>query len=242
MRTGMAPAGPGMVESVMLASSTGLGRAALVAARSSSAVLPSNEKPVSAMKSRTVWACGCTGTIPPWVVAAVRDRHSGTAHRGSDDAHATMAGMADDRLPTDLAAMLAAYTVEIETLARAAIERMDRLVPGAERLVYDNYNATVVSYSPDGNSGRSMCSVATYPRWVNLFVVDDGTLPDPGGILQGSGSRYRHIRLREIAEFDERVEQVILAAVDGSDPPYGSGPATWGEVSVATTRRPRRPA
>ena len=66
---------------------------------------------------------------------------------------------------------------------------VDARLAGAARVVYCNWNATVVGYSPDGKTRHAVCSVAAYPRWVNLFFFVGPDLPDPHGLLKGSGTR-----------------------------------------------------
>ena len=56
MRTGISPAGPGIVRSTTLGSSIGLGTGGVPRARSSSGVFPLNVKPMSRMRSMTTWA------------------------------------------------------------------------------------------------------------------------------------------------------------------------------------------
>jgi len=70
-------------------------------------------------------------------------------------------------------------------------------VPGAVELVYDNYNALAVGFGPSERASEAIVSIAVYPRWVSLFFLLGGPqLPDPKGLLRGSGKKARHIVLR----------------------------------------------
>ena len=82
-------------------------------------------------------------------------------------------------------------------------------------MVYDNWNATVVGYSPDGKSRHAVCSVAAYRRWVNPFFFVGPHLPDPHGLLRGSGSTVRSVRIEQSADLDQRVKDLLDAAVVG---------------------------
>jgi hypothetical protein len=122
------------------------------------------------------------------------------------------------------------------------LEFVDARLPGATRMVYSNWNATVVGYSPDGKSGHSMCSVAAYARWVNFFLMVGPDLPDPHHLLKGTGSTVRSVRIAQSADVDDRVSELLDAALDIWPWPYDPDrEGTTVVVSVAAKRRPRRP-
>jgi len=41
-------------------------------------------------------------------------------------------------------------------------------------MVYDNYNALVIAFSPNERPSDAIFSIALYPHWVNLFFLHDG--------------------------------------------------------------------
>jgi hypothetical protein len=149
-----------------------------------------------------------------------------------------------DNAQEQLDTFLARFTPDVEGLARRLLERMRLLVPGATMLVYDNYNALAVGFAPVDKASRAVLSIALYPRWVNLFFLFGAGLPDPHGLLQGKGSRVRHIRcLDESVLDDPRVLELIAEAVERAEPPFD--PATDQKLIVKMAlakRRPRRPA
>jgi hypothetical protein len=94
-----------------------------------------------------------------------------------------------------LASFMAKFTPEIASLARAIRSEMRHLYPSALELVYDNYNALAIGYSPTERTSEAIFSIALYPRWVSLFFLQGAGLPDPGKILRGSGNVAKHIVL-----------------------------------------------
>jgi hypothetical protein len=141
-----------------------------------------------------------------------------------------------------LSALLGEYDPAVASLAQHVLARIDALLAGAHRMVYDNCNATVVGYSPDGKARHAVCSVAAYPRWVNLFFFAGSVLPDHHGLLQGTGSTVRSVRLAAPGDFDGRVVDLIGAAVAMSEVPFDADrPLSTEIVSRATRRRTRRP-
>src|SRR5271168_2697791 len=99
---------------------------------------------------------------------------------------------------------LAKFTPEVEATARQALKKIRARLPGAIELVYDNYNALAIGFSPTERASDAIFSIALYPRWVSLFFLINGTtLHDPDCYLRGGGSRVRHTVLENAATFDD---------------------------------------
>jgi hypothetical protein len=145
---------------------------------------------------------------------------------------------------TRLAGFLGKFTPEIEARASAIIGAMRSRLPGAWLLVYDNYNALAVGFSPSQKTGEVVFSIAVYPRWVSLFFFHGAKLADPYGRLKGSGNRARHIVLSGASDLDDPIIVDLMGqSMRLAQPPFD--PAAPGEMaikSVSATQRPRRPA
>ena len=135
------------------------------------------------------------------------------------------------------------YSAEVAALAKTAVARLAKLMPGATRLVYDNYNALAVGFSPDRRPSNIVVSVTLYPRWVSLFFTRGAELPDPAKPLTGGGRQMRHLVLGSVGDLDRpEVLSLIERAAAASKVPLD--PAARGEViiqSVSAKQRPRRP-
>ena len=108
-------------------------------------------------------------------------------------------------------------------------------------MVYANWNATVIGYSADGSARHAVCSVAAYPRWVNLFFFVGPELPDPHGLLRGTGSTVRSVRISTPDDVDGRVTDLLEAAVEMWPWRYDARqPTTTVVAAVSGKRRPRR--
>jgi len=125
--------------------------------------------------------------------------------------------------------------------ARSALAKMKARLPGATLLVYDNYNALVIGFAASERPARAILSLAVYPRWVTLFFLTGTDLPDPHRLLQGSGSRVRSVRLAGVETLDDpRVDDLIAAAVERSDPPLDRDAEPRLIIrSVSARQRPR---
>jgi hypothetical protein len=143
-----------------------------------------------------------------------------------------------------LDAFLAKYTPEMVREARAARATMQSLLPGAFELVYDNYNALVIGYSPTQRPSDAVVSLAFMPRWVSLCFLQGGpNLPDPSGILEGSGTVARHVKLRAGAgQLDSpAVRNLLGVALERARVPFdATQPGRLIVRSVSAKQRPRR--
>lgn len=143
-----------------------------------------------------------------------------------------------------LEAFLGRYLPGIAAIGRGAVRHLHARLPGCDMLVYDNYQALAVGFSPDGKTGSAMVSIALYPGWVSLFFLQAIGLPDPGQLLKGSGAAVRHIRLGSVGDLDSPpIRALIEAAVASAKVPYD--PARAGQIvikSVSAQQKPRRPA
>ncbi len=152
--------------------------------------------------------------------------------------------MGEEPPERQLARFMACYEPEVEGLARDVLARMRSLLPGAFELVYDNYNALAIVFGPTERASDAIFSIALYPRWVNLFFLQGAALPDPHGLLQGSGKLVRSIRLTDAVDLDRpEVRELIATAVDLGPGPFDpSNPGKMIIKSISPNRRPRRPA
>ena len=139
---------------------------------------------------------------------------------------------------------LAKYTPEMVRATKQSLTRMRKLVPGATELVYDNYNALVVGFGPGERASEALFSVVPFPRWVTLCFLYGRGLADPHGLLNGSGSRVRHIRLETPATLDRpEVLALIGEALLNAKKPIDPGqPRRMVIKSVSAKQRPRRPS
>lgn len=140
-----------------------------------------------------------------------------------------------------LAAFVDKYTPEVATLARAAIAKIRTRLPGAVELVYDNYNALAVAFSPTERTSDVIVSITLYPRWVSLFFMRGAQLSDPQKLLKGSGKTVRHIVLEDAATLDKPAVRALIAqAVEGAKPLDAKARRRIVIKLVTAKQRPRR--
>jgi hypothetical protein len=139
---------------------------------------------------------------------------------------------------------IAKYSPDVASMGRAAIARMRKMLPAAQVLVYDNYNALAVGFGPSDRSSEIVFSIAMYPRWVSLFFAKGAGLPDPHKRLQGSGSVVRHVVLTDLALLDHpQIRELMQQALARSGASLQTGKRGAIVIkSISARQRPRRPA
>jgi hypothetical protein len=138
---------------------------------------------------------------------------------------------------------LAAFTPEVEALARSVLEKMRGRLPNATEMVYDNYNALVCGFGPTERASEAIFSIVMYPRYVSLCFLQGAVLPDPKGLLQGEGHVVRHIRLEDEKTLDRAdVKAMMALALKMAEVPMDTK-AEYKLVikSVSPKQRSRRP-
>ena len=110
-----------------------------------------------------------------------------------------------------LAAIIDARPPAMATLTKAVLAKVRERMPGAIEMVYDKKNALVIGFCSAERASNVINSIAVYSKWINLYFFEGDTLPDPEGLLQGSGSMVRSIRVTDAAELDRPAVKALMA-------------------------------
>jgi hypothetical protein len=145
---------------------------------------------------------------------------------------------------TQVASFIAKFDPANARLIRACRSAMRRRLPTANELVYDNYNFLAIGYSPSERASDCVVSLAAGSNGVSLSFYYGATLPDPDGILLGSGNQNRFVRLPTAATLVEpAVERLLRAALAQAKTPMpDSGRGRTIVKSISAKQRPRRAA
>jgi hypothetical protein len=156
------------------------------------------------------------------------------------ESNAVGAGSAQEQLER----FIDRYTPEVAAIARTAFRKLRKLLPGAVVLVYDNYNALAIGFGPTDRASEAICSLALFPRWVSLFLIQGARLPDPHKVLKGKGKQARHIVLEDASTLDERAVRDLLelAIAMAAKPFQDNVPGPIVIKSISAKQRPRRPS
>jgi hypothetical protein len=75
----------------------------------------------------------------------------------------------------------------VASVVRGALPILRRRFRTAVELVYDNYNALAIGWGATERASDVIVSLAVYAGGVNLYFMQGARLPDPSGLLEGSG-------------------------------------------------------
>jgi hypothetical protein len=146
--------------------------------------------------------------------------------------------------PRALVGFLKPYDPAIRKLAlglRALV--LGELTPCHES-IYDAYSAVAIGYGPTGRLSEDICHIAVYAKHVNLGLNRGTLLPDPQGVLKGTGTWIRHITLGSTADLARPDIKAFLRAAcaeAGHRPRRLKNPTVLSTVKriYARKRRPR---
>jgi hypothetical protein len=105
----------------------------------------------------------------------------------------------------------AAYDPEVEALACGARALLRRLAPDAEEKLLRPWKT--VAYG----RAKKFCAISPHGAWVNLQFHAGARLPDPDGLLEGTGKSMRHVKLAAPRDLARRgLAKLIRAAAEAA--------------------------
>ena len=123
-------------------------------------------------------------------------------------------------MSNDLDRIIAKQPPEMAKLTKQVLAKLRPRFPGAVELVYDKRRGMVVGFCPDERASNVINSIGVYSKWINLYFFEGDTLPDPDGLLQGSGHTVRNIRIVSATDLDRPAVKALMAeALKRADPP-----------------------
>ena len=141
-----------------------------------------------------------------------------------------------------LRGFVAKFAPEHQRVIRVARKILRQRFPTATELVYDNYNFFVIGYSSTGRPSDGVVSIAAAANGVGNCFIYGAKLPDPDGLLKGSGKQTRFLRLTDGSELRDSRVQALLSAADrqAKIPMKKMGTGRLVIQSVSEKQRPRR--
>ena len=140
-----------------------------------------------------------------------------------------------------LSGFLAKFNPPIAKLAKAARARLRKRLPGAIEMVYDNYNALVIGFSPTERPSDAILSLVIFPKRVSVCFLQGTHLPDPQRVLVGAGNQVRFIRLDEDAAILDTapLRALVAEAIAFGETPF-CGKGRLVIRAIMKKQRPRR--
>jgi hypothetical protein len=141
-----------------------------------------------------------------------------------------------------IAGFIAKFDPKIAKVIRDCRRELKKRFPTATEIVYDNYNFLVFGFSATERPSDAIVSLAAASNGVGLSFYHGAAVPDPKGLLLGSGKQNRFVRLPTASTLSNPdVSALIAAATKLADPPLpASGKGRTIVKSISAKQRERR--
>jgi hypothetical protein len=94
---------------------------------------------------------------------------------------------------------------ELRSIARTWFEQMRQCGDDVRELLHDGHPTACIG-------DAAFCCVAAFREHVNVGFFLGAGLPDPGGLLEGSGKAMRHVKLRPDRKIDDEALRNLIQA------------------------------
>ncbi len=117
-----------------------------------------------------------------------------------------------------LSEFLYPYDSSIQHLTFALKDFVTSLVPEANELIWDNYNAVAIAYSKSEILKDAFCHIAVYSKHVNFGFNRGAELSNSKINLEGKGKLIRHIKVKDFDLFPKKeISLLVLEALGISE-------------------------
>lgn len=106
--------------------------------------------------------------------------------------------------------LLASYGEDVQALVLRARALILEVFPAAVEMV--DGPARLLGYGTDRTYKGLVCGLALQRVYVNLMFARGAELPDPAGLLAGTGKRARHVKLRRMEDVEHPAVRDLLDA------------------------------
>jgi len=137
-------------------------------------------------------------------------------------------------------AFLSRFPPEIVALVKRCLPKLRRAFPVSYEIVYDYSHSLVMSFSMSERGYEGLVTIAIFPSCVRLYF--DKSVPDPKGLLAGSGTKVRSVTLETASDLDHGdIHALIKAAIKQSGVTFPRTRSTRMVIkSKSKKQRPRR--
>lgn len=105
---------------------------------------------------------------------------------------------------------LDSYSPEVREMALKARETVQRVAPKATERVHTGWK--IIVYGLGDKMAEQFCAIMPLRSYVNLGFYKGTDLPDPKGLLEGTGKRLRHVKIKQIENADGPALRALIKA------------------------------
>lgn len=112
------------------------------------------------------------------------------------------------RVEADVDRLLAEHSPELQAIERALRATIRAEVPDAVEQV--DFGNKLIAFGRTMKMRGLLFAIIAHRTWVNLQLADGVDLPDPHGVIEGTGKRIRHIKVRSV---EAASSEPVIAAI-----------------------------
>jgi hypothetical protein len=102
------------------------------------------------------------------------------------------------------------HTPEVQVLVQGTREIIRQVDPDVVETV--NPGRGNLAYGPGAKMGDWYCYIAPFKSYMNLGFLRGTELPDPDGLLEGTGKLLRHVKIKSIEDVKRPGVRALLVA------------------------------
>jgi hypothetical protein len=99
-------------------------------------------------------------------------------------------------LEADVDRLLAEHTPELQAIERALRSTIRTAFPDAIEQV--DFGNKLIAFGRSMKIRGLLFAIIAHKTHVNLQLADGANLPDPDGLIEGTGKRIRHVKIRSV--------------------------------------------
>jgi hypothetical protein len=113
-------------------------------------------------------------------------------------------------LETEVDRLLAEHPPEQQAIERALRATIRQALPGAVEQV--DFGNKLIAFGRSMKIRGLLFAIIAHKVHVNLQLADGALLPDPGGLVEGTGKRIRHVKIRSVADVSSPAVVALIEA------------------------------
>ncbi|HMB91107.1 MAG TPA: DUF1801 domain-containing protein [Rhodothermales bacterium] len=96
----------------------------------------------------------------------------------------------------------------VRKLALAARDMVRQVVPEGEERIYPR--PRMLSYGFSAKMKAQFCAIITHKEHVNVQFARGVDLPDPEHLLEGTGKKVRHVKIRTVEDVQQEALKTLV--------------------------------
>ena len=102
------------------------------------------------------------------------------------------------------------FSAEIRSFAQALRAYLKQATKPAFELAGNSAQSFNIGYGFTTTSWDCYCAIIVYRKHINISLPSGASVSDPEGLLHGTGSRVRHLKIRELKDVQTAAVRKIL--------------------------------